>query len=80
MILILTATAATFLGGMVIGVLAIVAIGIHAEQHHSPRISTQPSTRLGAASRRLRLLSVQATQTTDTANAADAGERGQAGR
>jgi hypothetical protein len=69
MILILTATAAVFLAGLVVGVLAMIVIGIHAEQHRSARIGAQPSTRIGAASRRLRLLNVQAAR--DAAASAD---------
>ena len=68
MILILTATAAVFLAGLVVGVLAMIVIGIHAEQHRSTRIDAQPNTRLGAASRRLRLLNVQAANTADSAD------------
>lgn len=73
MILILSATAAVFLAGLVVGVLAMVVIGIHAEQHRSPRIGAQPNTMIGAASRRLRLLNVQ---TADSAKV----ERDPAGR
>ncbi|HEU5156031.1 MAG TPA: hypothetical protein VFU43_03480 [Streptosporangiaceae bacterium] len=69
MILILTATAAVFMAGLVIGVLAMVVIGIHAEQHRSPRIAAQPTTRIGAASRRLRLLHVQAADAADPVDA-----------
>jgi hypothetical protein len=65
MILILTATAAVFLAGLVAGVLAMVVLGIHAEQHRSARIDAQPNTLIGAASRRLRLLNVQAANTAD---------------
>jgi hypothetical protein len=66
MILILTATAAVFLAGLVVGVFAMVVLGIHAEQHQSTRVGTRPNTLIGAASRRLRLLNVQPAQ--DAAN------------
>jgi hypothetical protein len=69
MILILTATAAVFLAGLVVGVLAMVVLGIHAEQRRSARMSAQPSTLIGAASRRLRLLNVQAADSADSAGA-----------
>jgi hypothetical protein len=77
MILILTATAAVFLAGLALGVLAMIVIGIHAEQHHSARMDAQPNTRIGAASRRLRLLNVQIAASADVD--ADA-ERDQARR
>ena len=73
MILILTATTAVFLAGLVVGVLAMVVIGIHVEQHRSARVSAQPSTLIGAASRRVGLLNVRAADTSDA-------ERDQAGR
>ena len=68
MIHILTATAAVFLAGLV--------AGIHAEQHRSARIGARPSTRIGAASRRLRLLNVQTADSGDSATS----ERDQARR
>jgi hypothetical protein len=73
MILILTTIAAVFLAGLVVGVLAMVVLGIHAEQHRSSRIGAQPNTLIGAASRRLRLLHVQAEASADA-------ERGQVRR
>jgi hypothetical protein len=69
MILILTATAAVFLAGLVVGVFAMVVLGIHAEQPRSARMGAQPNTLIGAASRRLRLLNVQATNTADSVDA-----------
>lgn len=64
MILILTATA-VFIGGLAVGVLAMVVIGIHAEQHRSARIGGQANTLTGAASRRLGLLSARVTDSAD---------------
>jgi hypothetical protein len=65
MILILTATAAVFVSGVVIGVLAMIVIGIHAEQHRSARVDGRANTVTGAASRRLGLLNVRVADTRD---------------
>jgi hypothetical protein len=53
MILILAATIAVFMTGVVIGVLAMVAIGIHAEERRTARMGDDPTTRVGAGARRL---------------------------
>jgi hypothetical protein len=53
MILILTATAAVFMTGVVLGILAMVVIGIHAEERHTARMGEEAATRVGAAARRL---------------------------
>jgi hypothetical protein len=53
MILILAATAAVFMTGVVLGILAMVVIGIHAEERHTARMGDDPSTRVGAGARRL---------------------------
>jgi hypothetical protein len=53
MILILTAIAAVFMTGIVVGVLAMVVIGIHAEERHMARMGDDAATRVGAGARRL---------------------------
>ena len=61
MILVLTMAAAVFMTGVVLGVLAMVVIGIHAEERRTNRMGEEPATRVGAAARRL--LSARVDQT-----------------
>jgi hypothetical protein len=53
MILILAATVAVFMTGVVLGVLAMVVVGIHAEERHMARMGEDAATRVGAGARRL---------------------------
>jgi hypothetical protein len=59
------AVIAVFLAGIVIGSFAMVVIGIHAEQRRSAHVGAQANTRIGAASRRFRLVGVRVTDASD---------------
>jgi hypothetical protein len=68
MILILSVTAAVFLTGVVLGVLAMVVIGIQAEERRSRHMGPRATTLAGTASRRLGLASVRVADTADADN------------